>query len=344
MRCNKQTDYPLETLPQPVIYQSMTPQRFSTDVVPKFEPAVFKGFARDWDIVKAARQSAGDAAGYLQHRAAKIMHRMVIAPADIKGRIGYNQSLDGMNFQLQDIDLARGIEQMINGDSQAQEQRCFQSVPVTSGFPALLDEIPNPLVSDTAKPFVWVGNRLTVSPHFDEANNIAVVATGRRRFTFFPPEQLANLYIGPLNYTPAGQPVSLVDLHEPDLQRFPRYAEAYQHGLSVELEAGDAVYIPSPWWHHVQSLEPFNILINYWWSGSFVSSSMPFTFLLHGMQVTKNMTPAQRQAWKSILDYYLFEEGADPAAHIPEPARGVLGQLTPEMAAQLHQWLAQQIR
>src|SRR5206468_367295 len=82
-----------------------------------------------------------------------------------------------------------------------------------------------------------------------------------RRFTLFPPEQLQNLYVGPLDFNPAGQAISLVDHAAPDLERFPRYAEALQHAQVAELEAGDAIFIPSMWWHAVEALAPFNALV-----------------------------------------------------------------------------------
>ena len=66
-----------------------------------------------------------------------------------------------------------------------------------------------------------------------------------RRFTLFAPELVDRLYIGPLDLTPAGQPISLVDLAAPDLARFPRFAEALPQAQVVTLEPGDALFIPA---------------------------------------------------------------------------------------------------
>ena len=75
----------------------------------------------------------------------------------------------------------------------------------------------------TVLPRIWLGNAITTPTHLDEWNNIGCVVAGRRRFTLFPPEQIANLYIGPLDFAPTGAPMSLVSLHEPDFERFPRF-------------------------------------------------------------------------------------------------------------------------
>ena len=75
-------------------------------------------------------------------------------------------------------------------------------------------------------PRVWFGNRVTVQTHYDISSNIACVVAGRRRFTLFPPEQLVNLYVGPLEFTLAGQPISMVKLEQPDFERYPRFRQA----------------------------------------------------------------------------------------------------------------------
>ena len=164
---------------------------------------------------------------------------------------------------------------------------------------------------------IWIGNRTVIPAHYDLPDNLACVAAGRRRFTLFPPEQLRNLYVGPLDFTPAGQAVSLVDLHQPDLARYPRFAEALAQAQSAELEAGDALFIPSMWWHHVEGLTPFNILVNYWWRQSPGWMDTPFNTLLLALLTMRELPPAQRAAWQELFRHYVFDSDSSEAAHIP---------------------------
>ncbi|MGQ7357440.1 cupin-like domain-containing protein, partial [Streptococcus suis] len=83
---------------------------------------------------------------------------------------------------------------------------------------------------------IWIGNRTTAATHYDMSNNIACCLVGRRRFTLFPPDQVANLYPGPLEPTPGGQVVSMVDLRAPDLDRYPRFAAALETAQVFDLE------------------------------------------------------------------------------------------------------------
>lgn len=131
--------------------------------------------------------------------------------------------------------------------------------------PGFASAHPMPLVPASAEPRLWIGNAAKVASHNDPIENVAVVAAGRRRFTLFPPEAEPNLYMGPNHPTPAGTPVSMVHVTAPDHDRFPLYAEALSSAEEAELSPGDAIFIPRNWFHHVEALEKFNVLVNYWW-------------------------------------------------------------------------------
>ena len=90
--------------------------------------------------------------------------------------------------------------------------------------PGFADAHPMPLVPASAAPRLWIGNAAKVATHNDPIDNIAVVAAGRRRFTLFPPDAEADLYMGPAHPTPAGTPVSMVHVTAPDFDRYPRFA------------------------------------------------------------------------------------------------------------------------
>ncbi len=167
---------------------------------------------------------------------------------------------------------------------------------------------------------------------------------GRRRFTLFPPEQIANLYPGPLEQTPAGTPVSMVDLAAPDLAAYPRFAAAWASAQEATLEPGDAVYIPYCWWHAVQSLGAVNALVNYWWSeGQQPGMGGAYDALLHAIMAIKHLPPDQREVWRTWFDFYVFEAAGDPAAHLPLAARGALGPPDPAMFAEMKQLLRQML-
>ena len=92
---------------------------------------------------------------------------------------------------------------------------------------------------------IWAGTDAVTAPtHYDISDNIACVVGGHRRFTFFPPEQLPNLYVGPLDFTPAGQPTSMVKLAEPDMQRYPRFAQALAAAGNSRARARGWQYLP----------------------------------------------------------------------------------------------------
>ena len=135
--------------------------------------------------------------------------------------------------------------------------------------------------------------------------------------------------MGPVDFTPAGQAISLVDFKRPDFEKFPRFKQALETAVVAELEPGDALYMPSLWWHHVESFDKLNIMINYWWNilkrveGQ---TSTAFDCMVHCIKNMKNLRPEHKKAWAAMFRHYVFNTEYDPAEHIPAHRRGRLKQ------------------
>lgn len=322
----------------------VSPDEFRALIADTYEPVVLRGLAKEWPIVHAAAESAEMVSQYLKRFDTGQALPMIVAPAATGGRMFYNENFDGFNFRSEQATLSEGLDRMLDRAESADEPfRFFQCLPVTRAVPQLTDDIYNPLVPPDTQPGIWIGTQITVAAHFDESKNIAVVAAGRRRFTLFPPEQVANLYVGRLDFTPAGQPISLANPSDPDFERHPRYRQALDAALEVELGPGDAIYIPTPWWHHVESVEPLNVLVNYWWDGARAASALPFTALVHALQAFRHIPDGERRAWRALLDHYVFEANGDPAAHLHPHDPGILGAMSPAMVQHIHRWLVQEL-
>jgi hypothetical protein len=287
--------------------------------------------------VQAARRSDAAFCEYLRGFAPDTRLSVWRGGPEIGGRFFYNDDFSGFNFRRETGTFGALLDELLAGSADA---LYLGSTELEAAFPGLRPQHPLPDV-DRFDPLVslWLGNRMQVAAHFDLPDNIACVVAGRRRFTLFPPDQVANLYIGPLDLTPAGQPISLVDHARPDLQRFPRYAQALAHAQVFELLPGDALFIPSQWWHGVESLEPVSALVNFWWRQSPAFMDTPLNTLMLALLSVRDLPRAQRDAWRVLFDHYIFDADETTAAHIPPAARGVLAPMNDHSARMLRAML-----
>jgi Cupin-like domain len=316
---------------------------FERDVVPAGRPVVLRGLAADWPAVKLAQQSAEAICRYLIERDSGTVVDAILLRPEENGRIFYNAAMDGFNFLKNRLPLSRIIEQIARYSAFASAPAvAAQSAPLSGCVPRFLDDNRMPLLDDV-EPRIWLGNAITVPAHFDDANNIACVVAGRRRFTLFPPEQIVNLYIGPLDFAPTGAPISLVDFAHPDFERFPRFREAWRNAVVADLGPGDAVFIPPLWWHHVQSLEKCNILVNYWWGASHADNA-GLDCLTHALLALRRLPAPQRAAWAAVFQHYVFGDPMAAVAHIPESRHGVLGAQDKESLRQRRAALAARLK
>lgn len=289
------------------------------------EPLVMRGLLRDWTLVAAGRDGPQQAFGYLAQFDAGIGAKTMLGAPGLGGRFFYADDMLGYNFAVETVRFAQVFEQILALIDHPDPPAIYAGSNLVDTFLpgfAAANPLPLPIPQENAR--VWIGNASHVAPHFDVSENIAVAALGRRRVTLFPPAQTPNLYVGPLDVTIAGQPVSMVDIRAPDLARYPRYAEAMQHAVQAELEPGDAIYMPSLWWHCIEALDPANILVNYWYNAPVNSS--PFAALVHAMLAVRDLPETEKSAWRHWFEHFVFDpQAADAAAHLPPHARGVSG-------------------
>lgn len=322
-------------------YGAVDPARFQETIRPAGQPAVFRGLAAEWPAVVAARRSDEDLVAYLAAlRPSQSALPLLVGPPEIDGRLFYNDDLSAMNFSGGTSPLMPFLEWLLRERRNPRPQAvAMQSQEVAKIVPGFDSENRVSLVGENAVPRAWIGNRLRVAPHYDLEENIGVVVAGRRRFILFPPDQLPNLYPGPFEFTPAGTPVSLVDPVDPALERFPKYAEAMRTAQTAELEPGDAIYIPFHWWHGVQSLEPFNLFINYWWNDAPPPGRHAYDALLFALYAIKGLPDDQRAALRTAFDHYVFGARGAAEDHIPQHARGVLSELDAKQYSRLRRML-----
>ena len=157
----------------------------------------------------------------------------------------------------------------------------------------------------------------------------------------FRPSRSRNLYVGPLDFTLAGQPTSLVDLEHPDFERHPRFREALEAAETAELGPGDALYLPSLWWHGVSSLDEIGAMVNFWWrDGEPPHADAAQRALSCGDHDEGSAAERASRPGARLFDHYVFGDHGDPAEHLPEKARGILGRRTPELVARVKALLA----
>ena len=320
-------------------FEAVDAAKFKQQVESVYEPAILRQLVGDWPAVAAARRSPEQVSDYLRQRDNGAPIRAFLGHEGIKGRYFYDPGVEGFNFTPAESTLSNLLITLRN-PGEAHRSIYMGSTATSRMLPSFNSENPLRIATDRGgEPRIWIGNASRVAPHYDESDNIACVVSGRRRFILFPPEHVANLYVGPLDKTVAGQPISMVDLDNPDFKRFPRFREALKHALIADLEPGDAIYIPALWWHAVQATGELNILVNYWWNDAPADAGSPIHALGHGLLTISHLPEDKRRAWRVLFDHYVFRLNGDPAEHIPVTARGIIGRSTPDLRRTIKQFL-----
>ena len=326
-------------------WQDVDREVFENEIFPANRPAVLRGLLHSWPAVQAGRQSLTTVTEYFKRFDAGRIVNAVVGPPEINGRLFYTDDFQGFNFASKNVPLATALDTFVSlAEDPKPPAIALQAMNVPDVMPSFIEDNTMPLLDGDITPRVWMSNRSMIATHFDNNHNIACVVSGSRRFTVFPPEQLGNLYLGPLLRTPGGTPISIVDLREPDFDKFPKFREALESARQAVLEPGDAIYIPILWWHGVESLEPLNILVNYWWNDTLPAHHKPILALIHTVALMSGLPTDQRDVWRAFFDYFAFQAEGDPAAHLPDDLRDVVGKLSSADRDQVLAFVAERLK
>lgn len=304
------------------------------------EPLVLKGLVSNWPIVNEGRQSNAQASNYLRGFYNGNPVTYYYGEPEIDGKVFYNEDFSGFNFKRSDANLNNILDLLAtHADTREAPMLYIGSTRVDEWLPGFRAQ--NDLALNNIEPLVsiWLGNRSVIAAHYDCPDNIACNVVGKRTFTLFPPDQLENLYVGPLDITPSGRAISLVDITKPDFEKFPRFKYALEVARVANLDAGDAVFIPGMWWHHVQAHTSLNILVNYWWRKNPDVMGNPENVLYHALLGLRGLPKSQRDIWKNMFDFYIFDNPDDAIEHIPLQIRGILAPTDELVARKIRSYL-----
>ncbi|HSC66770.1 MAG TPA: cupin-like domain-containing protein [Cellvibrio sp.] len=304
------------------------------------QPLILKGVARNWPLVQAGLTSHEAADAYLRSFYGDKTVGAYFGAPEIDGFYFYNTEFSGLNYKAERPRLDYVLDKILEYKTDPNPATFYVGSTTVDvclpGFRAQNDlNIPfaDALVS------IWIGNKSRIACHYDAPDNLACSLVGKRRFTVFPPEQIENLYPGPLDFNPAGQQISMVDFAKPDFEKFPRFRQAMAAGQVANLEPGDALFIPSMWWHHVEGLDTLNVLVNYWWRTVPQFMGPGINVLKHAMLSIRDLPEKEKAAWKILFDFYIFGDQTRAAENIPPAAQGVLAPMDDMLSRQLRSWL-----
>lgn len=305
------------------------------------QPIILRNGYKDKALVQYGLQSDHSAMNFIRrcHNGEELT--AFVADAESRGRFFYNADTTGLNFEASKMDLDYFLDEIVRTNACTKPKAYYAgSTDIKTFFPHMLEAdelVPNNELFKLHPPIIsiWMGNRTTAPTHFDMSNNVAACMVGRRRFTLFPPEQIHNLYPGPLFPTPAGQVVSMVDLKNPDHGKYPNFSKAFDAAQVAELNPGDILIYPAMWWHQVEALDGFNVLINYWWNNAPSHLDIPMNTLLHGILSLRGRPDYEKEAWRELFDFYLFADMNKATDHIAPKAHGFLGKIDANMGRRL---------
>ena len=99
-------------------YPPLDRATFERDIVPKGEPAVFRGMMSDWPVVQAARHGDEELARLLHSAATQEPFEAWFGAPGLDGQFNYNADFSGFNFERRMATLEQLLDLLLNSNPQ----------------------------------------------------------------------------------------------------------------------------------------------------------------------------------------------------------------------------------
>ncbi|XP_055592680.1 bifunctional peptidase and (3S)-lysyl hydroxylase Jmjd7 [Uranotaenia lowii] len=270
----------------PERYTVPTALEFIRDNVSKNLPLIIRGVNNDWPAVEKWSS---------KHLRETLADKEVTVAVTPNGYADGLASLDGEEYFVLPLEMEMPMDEFLDALDRKDRDILYiqrQNSNLVEDFEELWQDIDMDQLAFASEAFnkkpdavnFWMGDeRAVTSMHKDPYENIYCVVSGYKDFILIPPVELhnvprqrypmgiymqeddGNLVIEPI-LNEIGKPRRIewisVDPLKPDLKRFPQYQDVISY--EVRVNAGDMLYLPSLWYHHVRQSHKC-IAVNFWY-------------------------------------------------------------------------------
>lgn len=277
---------------------------FARDFYAKNQPVVIRNAVKHWPAVQKWNSA------YLKQVLGKKLLDVTTTPNGYADGLAKQDGTEYFVLPLEEKMCMSDFLQKLDDPTGPIHYIQKQNSNFTTDFPELADDI-NIKDLDFAEqclnspPLVnfWMGDKRAVtSMHKDPFDNLYCVISGYKDFILLPPHQVVNIprqlypvgkyqrhesgqfYIEPVLNVQSdnnkSEPLRTewisIDPLAPDFSKYPKFANSQP--LQVRVNAGDILFLPNFWFHHVQQSHKC-IAVNFWYDMEFDSRYCFFRML-----------------------------------------------------------------
>jgi len=194
-------------------------------------------------------------------------------------RTNFTQTKNGVEWlgETANIPFQSFMKHWLQGKNWSKEEniqeKCYYlaSLPMNKHFSALMDDVVVPIHAKEQKKSgnLWIGNAGQITPvHYDFStgdpgmDGLHAVIIGKKLFRLYDPFLNEHLFPRKCEWGRFHQAIVEED-GLPSINTFKQFKNA--KCIEIELKAGEMLFIPKLWWHHVVTLEPSEFLVSASW-------------------------------------------------------------------------------